>query len=268
MEIDWFTTAAQVVNFLVLVWLLKRFLYKPVIDAMDAREERIAGRLEQAEKREEEASEEAQHLEAERDSFARQQKERMDALERELAEERKRLLEEAREEVAAAKQEWLDALERDQEGLLREFRQRAETRLFGILRHVLADVADSDLEERTISVFLERFASLEEAERLALTPTGHDGAPKVHVRTAFELDDAQRAHLRDALKRSLTPDLEVDFGEDEALIAGIELRLDGRKFGWSLSDYLDGLEEELWTEVRELAPSGSHNDPGAHRRVS
>ncbi len=42
MLIDWFTVGAQVVNFAILVWLLKRFLYKPIIDAIDAREKRIA----------------------------------------------------------------------------------------------------------------------------------------------------------------------------------------------------------------------------------
>ena len=35
MLIDWFTVAAQVVNFLVLMWLLKRFLYKPIVYAID-----------------------------------------------------------------------------------------------------------------------------------------------------------------------------------------------------------------------------------------
>jgi F-type H+-transporting ATPase subunit b len=42
MLIDWFTVAAQIVNFLILVWLLKHFLYKPILDAIDAREKRIA----------------------------------------------------------------------------------------------------------------------------------------------------------------------------------------------------------------------------------
>lgn len=45
MLFDWFTVGAQVLNFLVLVWLMKRFLYKPVLDAIDAREKRIAQSL-------------------------------------------------------------------------------------------------------------------------------------------------------------------------------------------------------------------------------
>jgi len=45
MLIDWFTVVAQVVNFLILVWLLKRFLYRPILNAIDAREKRIATKL-------------------------------------------------------------------------------------------------------------------------------------------------------------------------------------------------------------------------------
>ena len=42
MLIDWFTVGAQALNFLILVWLMKRFLYKPILHAIDAREKRIA----------------------------------------------------------------------------------------------------------------------------------------------------------------------------------------------------------------------------------
>ncbi len=58
MLIDWFTVAAQVINFLVLVWLLKRFLYQPIIDAIDAREKRIAAELADADAKKAEARQE------------------------------------------------------------------------------------------------------------------------------------------------------------------------------------------------------------------
>ena len=45
MLIDWFTVGAQLLNFLILVWLLKRFLYKPILGAIDIRERRIAAEL-------------------------------------------------------------------------------------------------------------------------------------------------------------------------------------------------------------------------------
>ncbi len=49
MLINWFTVLAQIVNFLILVYLLKRFLYGPIIRAMQEREKKIARRLQDAE---------------------------------------------------------------------------------------------------------------------------------------------------------------------------------------------------------------------------
>ncbi len=58
MLIDWFTVIAQVANFLILVWLLKRFLYHPILNAIDAREKRIAKQLSDADAKMTEAQKE------------------------------------------------------------------------------------------------------------------------------------------------------------------------------------------------------------------
>lgn len=55
MLINWFTVFAQIINFLILIWLLKRFLYGPIIKAMEERERKIASVMEQARKSEEDA---------------------------------------------------------------------------------------------------------------------------------------------------------------------------------------------------------------------
>ncbi len=269
MTIDWFTVAAQILNFVVLVWLLKRFLYGPVIRAMDAREERVVSRLKEARQREQEAAEEAQKLREEREAFARTEDARFDELERELAEERKRLLSEAREHVAVARREWLEALERDQATLMRAFRERAERRLFEILRDVLADVADADLEQRTVEVFVGRIRGVDGEELSALASPADGGPRRVEVRTAFEPTAGQRARLGEVLGECLPGDLDLAFRRDEALLAGIELRLDGRKFGWSLGSYLDGLEDELWNDVRSFVPdeASSADEARSDRRA-
>ena len=58
MLIDWFTVGAQIVNFLILVWLLKHFLYKPILNAIDAREKRIAAELADADTKKADAEKE------------------------------------------------------------------------------------------------------------------------------------------------------------------------------------------------------------------
>ena len=72
MLIDWFTVIAQIVNFLILVWLLQRFLYRPILDAIDAREKRIAAALTEAEANKEEAQKERDAFQHQNEEFSRQ----------------------------------------------------------------------------------------------------------------------------------------------------------------------------------------------------
>src|SRR5471032_2465585 len=72
MLIDWFTVAAQALNFLLLVWLLKRFLYRPVLAAIDEREKRIAAQLQDAEKKKAEALKEQTDFQHKNEEFDKQ----------------------------------------------------------------------------------------------------------------------------------------------------------------------------------------------------
>src|SRR5665647_469211 len=72
MLIDWFTVGAQALNFVVLVWLLKHFLYKPVLDAIDAREKQIAAQLADAEAKKAEAKKERDEFQRKNDDFDQQ----------------------------------------------------------------------------------------------------------------------------------------------------------------------------------------------------
>ena len=72
MLIDWFTVSAQVVNFLILVWLMKRFLYKPILHAIDAREQRIATELADADAKRAEAEKEREKFQKNNEEFNRQ----------------------------------------------------------------------------------------------------------------------------------------------------------------------------------------------------
>ncbi|MGB5569161.1 MAG: F0F1 ATP synthase subunit B, partial [Sedimenticolaceae bacterium] len=72
MLIDWFTVGAQLLNFLVLAWLLKRFLYRPILDALDAREQRIAAELADADAKRAEADKERDEFQHKNEAFEQQ----------------------------------------------------------------------------------------------------------------------------------------------------------------------------------------------------
>ena len=100
MKINWFTVIAQIINFFVLVWLLRRFLYKPVLKAIDERENKIASQLKDAQAKEAEAKKEQDEFMKKNEKFDQQKKKLMDKAVAETNEEREKLLEAARNEAA------------------------------------------------------------------------------------------------------------------------------------------------------------------------
>ena len=98
MRIDWFTVAAQVVNFLILVWLLKRFLYKPILDAIDAREKRVAKRLADADSKQAEANQEHDAFQRKNEAFDRERDGLLSEAKDQVEAERKRLFDGARQD--------------------------------------------------------------------------------------------------------------------------------------------------------------------------
>src|ERR1700688_2249451 len=101
MLIDWFTVGAQVLNFVILVWLMKRFLYKPIIHAIDAREERIATELADGAAKKAEAQKERDEFQHKNEEFDQQRAALLSQAADEAKTERQRLLDEARKAADA-----------------------------------------------------------------------------------------------------------------------------------------------------------------------
>ncbi len=246
MLIDWFTVAAQVINFLVLVWLLKRFLYRPILDAVDAREQRVAARLADAEARERAAGEARSALEAERASLARERAARLAAADAEAEAAREALLAQARDDAAelAARLEAALTLERESE---REaLTRRIGTEVVALAGQVLQDLAGESIQEHMAAALLERLRRLPADERAALAAAlaGVGRAPL--LRTAAPLPaPMQQAYAR-AVAELAPESAPLRFEVAADLVGGAELVTDGHRFAWTVADYLDGLRRLLF----------------------
>ncbi len=148
MLIDWFTVGAQIVNFLILVWLLKRFLYKPILEAIDAREQRIAGELADANAKKAEAEKQRDEFQRKSSDFDQQRAALMSNVADEVKAERQRLLDDARRAAEALTAKRMEALRNDAQNLSRAISRRTQDEVFAIARKALADLATVSLEER------------------------------------------------------------------------------------------------------------------------
>jgi len=241
MLIDWFTVLAQVVNFLILVWLLKHFLYRPILDAIDAREKRIASALADANAKKTEAEQERDAFQHKNEAFDQQRAALLSQATNEAQAERLRLLDTARQESDSLRAKRQEALISEQQSLRAALSRRAQEEVFAIARKVLADLAGASLEARMADVFLRRLRELDDAAMAGLKSAFKMSSSPLLVRTAFELPPPQRAAIETALKETLGGEMQVQFETAPDLVSGIEISANGHKVAWSIAEYLASL---------------------------
>lgn len=243
MLIDWFTVLAQVVNFLILVWLLKRFLYQPILDAIDARERRIAKELADADAKKAEAQKERDEFQRKNEEFDQQRAALLVKATDEAHAERQRLLDAARQAADAVAAKRREALKSEQQRLSEALSRRTRDEVFAIARKTLADLATTSLEERICEVFTRRLRELNVRSKAGLGAALKSSSAPGFVRTSFDLPAEQRAVIQNALNETFSAEIHLQFETAPDLISGIELTSNGHKIGWSIADYLASLEK-------------------------
>ena len=243
MLIDWFTVGAQVLNFLILVWLMKRFLYKPILNAIDAREKRIAQELADADATKTEARKERDEFQQKNETFDEQRSALLSKATVEANAERQRLVDEARKAADALSAKRQESLANDARNLNQAITRRTQDEVFAIARKALADLATTSLEERMGAVFTRRLRELNGEAKHVIAKALKTAAEPALVRSAFDLPADQRAGIQNSLNETFSAEVRVRFETAPDLVSGIELSSNGQKVAWSISDYLSSLEK-------------------------
>jgi F-type H+-transporting ATPase subunit b len=263
MLIDWFTVGAQALNFLILVWLLRRFLYKPILNAIDAREKRIAAELADADAKKAAAQKERDDFQQKNKVFDEQRGALLATAVNEANAERERLLEEARKAAAGLRERQGSAMRTEQASLGDEISRRTTDEVFEIARKALGDLATVSLEERMGEVFTRRLREMDGKAKDALAAALRTSAEPALVRSAFDLGDKQRSAIQNALNETFSADVRVRFEIAPDTVCGIELTAAGQKVAWSIADYLASLKKKVGAllEARSNPAAGSAPAP-------
>jgi F-type H+-transporting ATPase subunit b len=241
MLIDWFTVGAQAVNFLILVWLLKRFLYQPVLAAVDAREKKIAAQVADAAALETKAQAERADLHQRSEALNREREGLLRKATEDANAERQRLIESARQESQQLHSKLTQALAQERAELGHQLSVRTQAEVFAVARKTLADLAGASLEDRMIEVFIAHLRALPQAQKLTLA--GADQAAL--VRSAFVLSAAGRASIETAIHECLGATVTTRFETSPEFVCGVELTMGGVKIAWSVADYLFSLSQSV-----------------------
>ncbi len=272
MLIDWFTVVAQVLNFLILVWLLKRFLYKPILHAIDAREQRIAAELADAAAQKADAQQERDTFQHKNEEFDRQRADLLSQATEAGKAEHLRLLDEARQASDALKAKRMETLRNEARTLNLALTRKVQQEVFAMTRKVLNDLATSSLEAGLCDVFIRQLRGMEGAAKEGLATALANAPDPAILRSAFDLPEAQRAAIQSALNETFSAEVRIRFETAPDVVSGIELTTKGQKVAWSIAEYLTSLERGIADLLKkkeetrpQVTPITGTPEPGATR---
>jgi len=218
MNFSWWTFALQAANFLVLVWLLQRFLFKPVKAIVARRKEEISRALTEASAEKEGAERLKQEVEAQRSQIGSERQKMVDEGRAQLSAERQKILEEARGEAQKINDQALKRLDEERNAASNELFERTIALATNLAERLLRELAVPSMEDpflRRVTDYLDRLAADERAKLLL-----HLSAGALLVTTAHPLGVQDQAQWREQLAKRLGTNFSIKFSADPALIAG------------------------------------------------
>ncbi|MDX1586408.1 MAG: hypothetical protein R3222_06685 [Balneolaceae bacterium] len=246
MNIDWFTLSAQIVNFLILLVLLRKFLYGPVKNVMEKREEKVTSRLQEAQQKLAEANEKRETYRQKLEDLDHKKEQMLSDARAEAEEKRKQLEQEARMYVESIQKNWEDSIESEKETFFNELHQQASYNIIELLRKLVNSLSGSSLEEVTILKFIEQLRGMEKKERKRALQSALDfGEGKMTVISSFELKEETKKEIKATLKEVFSAELNCEFEISSRIGFGIEMRAEGWKIGWNANIYLEDLKENM-----------------------
>jgi len=243
MEFDASTFILEVVNFLVLIWILQRLFYKPLLAMIAKRRQFIDDSLADAKKMREEAEQLRDLYENRQKVWEQDKQAAVAALHQQLEGERTKQMDKLRVELEEERRKATVTLTRQQQEQQRQAEKQAllnGARFAGLL---LRQAAGPELEGHLFEMLLEHFSVLPEACRLCLETLGHAGSIAVKVTSGYPFPADRRQRLEQKFNALLDRPVDFQYFQDAALIAGVRLDIGDWVLHANLEHELAGFAE-------------------------
>lgn len=225
MDFDWSTFFLEIINFLILVWILKRFLYRPVLKVITQRRADIEKAMADARRIETEANELRRQSERELAQWEQEKEAAQARLREELAAERERLMAGLETSVAEERERRRVLDERHQHDFQRSVEEQGIAQGAAFSARLLGRVATPELEARLYALLLEDLRGLRAEDKRAVAEAAAAPGLQLRVQSAFALDEGRRAELARALAEATGKTLPVEYRENPELLAGFHVSI-------------------------------------------
>ncbi|MDP5292607.1 F0F1 ATP synthase subunit delta [Oceanimonas sp. CHS3-5] len=244
MEVSWSTFVLEIINFLVLVWILKHFLYRPVLDVIARRRAAIDRSLSEAETMKTEAADMRRQYEGRLEAWEQERQAARETLNSEMETKRREGLQKLDAELSTARQRAEVADARHLAEAERSMEVTALQQGAAFAARLLRQGAGPDTQKRLVQLLIDELGSLPANTVAAIRHQYGDTPDGAVIHSAFILEDEQRAALERALHETLLPDGTALHHElDSSLLAGVRITVGDWQLGANVQDELRGFAE-------------------------
>ena len=251
MHFNGWTFALQVVNFLILVWLLNRFLYQPLTRNIDRRRQQIEDAFASAAGREQDAQQHQRLYEARLAGMDIERQRLLADAKTEAEEERRALVVLARAQADETRAAMRREAEREQNAMATAICDWAIETAITVSERLLRDLSPDASTDLFLARTLRELHALP-ADRRARLRSGLAAGARLVVATAQPLDDVTMARWQNLLRAELELDrsVQVAFATDPSLVAGAELRFPDAVVAHSWRDALQSARDRMLIHAR------------------
>lgn len=245
LHIDWTTLVFQIINFLVLVAILSRFLFRPVLRIIEQRRQEVQSRLDDAAREQAEGKLLKEQYEAGVASADKQRSELMEQAKKDAEREREKTIQDAEEYVKNRKEQAERHIDQETKRSLVDMRNQITQTALHLSDRMLSEIANSDLNQSCMDRFLGVLRGMDTDKKERLRIASKEG---VVIVSAYPLIAHQKEELADLLGAET-----ISYQEDSGLLAGASIRAGDICLDGSLKGQLDEIRARMESEQREAS---------------
>jgi F-type H+-transporting ATPase subunit b len=212
---------------------------------MDKRQERITGKLQEAEERREEAVEERKKYQEKKEALDREKESILQEVKDEAEQKRRELMEQIRQETEKIDSRWRHDLKEQQDFFLNELKRKSAEQIVLLAKKALQDLADQDLEEKIADVFIDHLQKMDPKISRQIQQSHIDGKSVVVIRSVFDVSSVVKQKITEAVHSLLKSNPAVEYEHQADLLAGFRLKVGSIVIAWNLEEYLNDFQEEM-----------------------
>lgn len=253
MLLQWNIAIAQAINFFILVWLMVKFLYRPIINAMNEREKRIAWSIKEAREQAEVARKEAENFRHKNEEFDKTRETAIAKMNQEIDDMRKAMTSDIKSEFEGLRLRWKEELEGEKASMITDAKRLFAKQFSSFAGKALDDLAEQSLEDAIIDKFINKIENLAKKE-VDTFKDAIKASKAILIRSSFKLSKDMEKKVVDTIKKvSNADDFKIETKVSDSVICGVEVDAGSWSVLWSLDSYVERFAEELDSRLEELS---------------